>query len=435
MPRIKNHELWVKGFKTALRNSTAKGWQVREHRGKARLEVRSTNERGEKIMISAPLKRIQNGRYESFDYSATASGDILIRVRNIYELVSQGHTIKSAVEIAAGEAPRLTYERDWEGAIERFKIQKIEYGSAIDSRATWKKDFLPVLTTALELLRDFDAPTNPADLIDACIRDWESGCRTREIRTRNLSAFLKHCVSREGFPPAWIPTTNLRDHIGRKPKGANSQKMGSMSDQEIINLIESMPTEKGLVRYRAPARKWADALRLMALYGLRPEELKYLEVKSDKVSGASFLWCTYEKRSGGGVTKPRVLEPLPLVNDQGEMQNWNLSERLKANTLELPPLESLNGVGEAARKYLERRDGWHSLKSSMKKRGENLGSYSFRHSYSIRGHQRGIDAGSMALAMGHSLQTHLQSYPWASDSGRSAAFEKANNSFPTISQT
>ena len=69
--------------------------------------------------------------------------------------------------------------------------------------------------------------------------------------------------------------------------------MGSMSDQEIINLIESMPTEKGLVRYRAPARKWADALRLMALYGLRPEELKYLEVKSDKVSGASFLWCTY----------------------------------------------------------------------------------------------------------------------------------------------
>ena len=425
MPRLKNDEPWVKGFKTALRNSTAKGWQVREHRGKARLEVRAENERGEKTMISAPLKRLKEGREQSFDFSAKESGDILIRVRNIYELVASGHTIKAATEIAAGKAPRLTYERDWEGAVRRFKIQKIEHGSAVDPRATWKKDFLLVLTTTLELLSSGNPPTNPADLIDACIRDWEPGCRTREIRTRSLAAFLKHCVNREGFPPAWIPTTDLRDHIGRKPKGTQSQKMDSISDQEIINLIDSMPTDTGLERYRKPARKWEDALKLMAVYGLRPEELKYLEVRNDKVTGNTFLWCTYEKRSGGGITKPRVLEALHLANDQGEFLNWDLLNRLKTKKIELPPLESLNGAGEAARKYLERRDGWLLLKEQMRERGEKLGVYSLRHSYSVRGHQRGIDAGSMALAMGHSLQTHLQSYPWASDAGRSAAFEKS----------
>ena len=41
MPKLKNNEAWVNGFKMAIRSSTAKGWTVREHRGLARLEVRT----------------------------------------------------------------------------------------------------------------------------------------------------------------------------------------------------------------------------------------------------------------------------------------------------------------------------------------------------------------------------------------------------------
>jgi integrase len=51
--------------------------------------------------------------------------------------------------------------------------------------------------------------------------------------------------------------------------------------------------------------------------------------------------------------------------------------------------------------------------------------YSFRHSYSLRGHQLGIDAGSVALTMGHSYEVHCRSYPWASDSGAAVAYERA----------
>jgi integrase len=51
--------------------------------------------------------------------------------------------------------------------------------------------------------------------------------------------------------------------------------------------------------------------------------------------------------------------------------------------------------------------------------------YSFRHSYSLRGHQLGIDAGSVARSMGHSFEVHCRSYPWASDPGTAAAFARA----------
>lgn len=47
--------------------------------------------------------------------------------------------------------------------------------------------------------------------------------------------------------------------------------------------------------------------------------------------------------------------------------------------------------------------------------------YSFRHSYSLRAHKLGIDPGSVALSMGHSLEVHLRSYPWSWSSARGAA--------------
>lgn len=39
---------------------------------------------------------------------------------------------------------------------------------------------------------------------------------------------------------------------------------------------------------------------------------------------------------------------------------------------------------------------------------------------------RGVDAGSVALSMGHSFEVHCRSYPWASASGAAEAFERAN---------
>ena len=74
--------------------------------------------------------------------------------------------------------------------------------------------------------------------------------------------------------------------------------MSSISDQEIINLINSMTETPA-------AKRWTDCLKLMAVYGLRAVELNHLEVRLHDLTKKPYLYCTYEKRSGSGVTKKK----------------------------------------------------------------------------------------------------------------------------------
>jgi len=347
-------------------------------------------------------------------------GDAYVRIRNIFKLVTgEGYTLKQAALVAEGKAPKLTEQLDWHGAVERFKEQKLRHGTVIKP-ATWEAKYLPVLSDAVALLRGRKPPTTPADLIDLCLRDpkWPPGSRTRQERARNLAQFLRHCVVREQFPPIWQPPVDLKEPIGRKPADARSQKADPLTDQQILNLVATFPDD-------ITGQRWADVIRLMAELGLRPVELLHLSVRTDKKTGEPYWWCSYEKRAGGGVTKPRRLEPLPLRGVEGEPQEWNLLERWQAQSIELPPLRAGNGAADAIATYLNRRDGWRALRRQLETNGERLSCYSFRHAYSVRGHQLGIDNGSMALAMGHSIEVHCRSYPWASESGAAAAFERA----------
>ena len=66
------------------------------------------------------------------------------------------------------------------------------------------------------------------------------------------------------------------------------------------------------------------------------------------------------------------------------------------------------------------------LKKKEQAQGRNLVIYSFRHSYSLRGHRLNIDGGNMATAMGHNYKTHCQAYTYASKSGVDAVFNLAN---------
>jgi integrase len=274
-----------------------------------------------------------------------------------------------------------------------------------------------VLSDAIEYLTGLDQPTSPAELIDRCIRKWEPGSRTRQERARNLCQFLRHCTSREQMPVIWQPPSDLKGHIGRKPASATSQKSAPITDDQIIDLLASLPDD-------AAGQRWADAIKLIAELGLRPIELQYLTIKIDPKTKEMYWWCSYEKRAGEGVTKPRRLYRLPLSKNS-ELIEWNLINRWKKKQIELPSLNSGNGAADAIATYLNRRDGWKTLKAEAEAMGERVSCYSLRHSYSVRGHQRGIDNGSMALAMGHSIEVHCRSYPWATEAGAAAAFAKA----------
>ena len=106
-------------------------------------------------------------------------------------------------------------------------------------------------------------------------------------------------------------------------------------------------------------------------------------------------------------------------------------ETFEKGEVELPELETYKyGAADGLKNFLERRsatrkDGtkgalskqaekWFELKERVQKEEKkNLTLYSFRHSYLLRGHQRGIDPESDALAMRHDFKTHTSFYPWA----------------------
>lgn len=404
MPEVVHSDAWAASLRQQTR-AIARGWTVEEARGKVRLKVRPEGMAGESLMLP-------------FAWSAAAAGDAYVRIRNIYALMaSEGHSLKQAALVADGKAPRLTEQQDWHGAVERFKQQKLSHGTAIKP-ATWEAKYAPVLADAVELLTGRKPPTTPAELIDRCIRAWEPGSRTRQERARNLAQFLRYCVTRERVPAIWQPPAELKDAIGRKPATASSQKSDAITDQQILTLLASLPDDDS-------GRRWADALRLLAELGLRPVELLHLSVRTDPKTSQPYWWCSYEKRAGGGVTKARRLWPLPLRDPGGMDVQWHLMQRWQARLIDLPPLQAGNGAADALGTYLNRREGWRSLRAQMESNGERLSCYSFRHSYSVRGHQRDVDNGSMALAMGHSIEVHCRSYPWASEAGASAAFARA----------
>ena len=405
--RVRHDQPWVKGFRSAVRASTKEGWWVREHRGRMRLETLGPDGRMESVALP-------------FDWAKSQTGDAIARVRSIYRLIGEGHSLKTAALVASGEAPKVSI--DWEQVAENFRIQKLEHGTSIKP-ATWENHYAPVIGLAVELLTGGDAPANPADLIDRCIRDWPPGSRIRQIRAQSVAQLLRHAVYREKAPAHWTPPTTLRHHIGTKSREAAiaTNKGDPFTDGQILALLDVLPQDEA-------GRRWADAIRLMAELGLRPIELLHLSVRTDANSREAYWWCTYRKRSGGGVTEPRRLFPLPLVDLDGDVQQWNLLARWQARLIELPPLTSGNGAAECIKTYLSRKPAWRSLRETMKANAQRAVIYSFRHSYSLRGHQRGIDAGSMAQAMGHSFEVHCRSYPWASTAGTIAAFHRASAS-------
>jgi integrase len=384
------------------------GFTVLSMRGQVQLKLRVPDQPIQSVVLP-------------FTWTENAWGDCYVRIRNIYALVQEhGYTLKQAAEVAAGKAPKLVEQQDWPGAVDRFKEQKLRHGTAIKPD-TWDAKYQPVLTDAIAELTGRKPPTTPAELIDRCIRNpkWPPGSRTRQERARNLCQFLRHAVTREQMPAIWQPPLDLKDHIGRKPATATSQKADPITDQQIINLLASLPEDSA-------GRRWGDVIKLMAELGLRPIELLHLSVKRDPKTKIDFWHCSYQKRAGGGVTEPRRLYPLALVDEQGQAQAWDLLERWKAKGIELPSLRAGNGASDAISTYLNRQTGWQDLKAELEAKGERLACYSFRHSYSVRGHQRGIDNGSMALAMGHSIEVHCRSYPWASEVGTEAAFKRAS---------
>ena len=399
---------WQRTFQREVKNLGLSGLTVASMIGKVQLKLRSKEAPDQSVCLP-------------FDWEEKNWGDAYTRIRNIFKFITEGHNLKSAAELAQGKAPKKG--KDWSHLLDSFKDQKINFGNAIAEK-TWKKDYLPVCEMAVNLMGQKNPPTNPKDLIDNCLKDWSAGSRAREIRARSLSQFLTHAVNREGIADVWLPPSDLREHIGRAKKGQVVNQKGDpfSDDQQILDFLKTLPIDSPFKKDADAATRWNNAFCLMAELGLRPTEVNKLIVKKDPTTKEFYWFCTYEKKGGGGTTEPRRIEPLPLLDRDGKEVKWNLIDRFRANLLPLP--ERVDG--DACKVYLQRREGWKQLKEMMKeKEGSNLVPYSFRHYYSLRGHIAGIDSGSMASSMGHSIEAHHRAYPYSSKASTTNAFKQA----------
>ncbi len=384
------------------------GLTVVERRGKVQLKLRGKDQPTQTICLP-------------FDWDRKTFDDAYTRIRVIYTFLGEGHNLKAAAELAQAKAPKKG--KDWAHILKSFEDQKINFGNAIADK-TWKKDYLPVCQMAVNVMAEKNPPTSPKDLIDRCLKDWNAGSRARQIRARSLSQFLTHAVSREGIADIWTPPSDLREHIGRAKKGQGINQKGDpfSDDQQILDFLKTLPIDSPFKKDADAATRWNNAFCLMAELGLRPTEVNQLIVKKDPTTKEFYWFCTYEKKGGGGTTEPRRIEPLPLLNRDGKEVQWNLIDRFRANLLPLPDRVD----GDACKVYLQRREGWKQLKEMMKKKeGSNLVPYSFRHYYSLRGHIAGIDSGSMASSMGHSIEAHHRAYSYSSKASTTNAFKQA----------
>jgi len=387
---------WARTLNASVRQAAGgSGWHVRADRnGMTRLEIKVPHG-GQKVQsVQLP-----------YPWTSSSQGPIINRVAQLVETLRRDPalSLRQAMPLVEGRSsqPRL----DWPKALASFHRAKSTRGTAV-SEATWSRKYLPVLQRALGLMDSAaSSPRDAIGLIEASTSHWQSGCRAREIGVRALAAFLTHAVQRCDFPRAWLPPGSLRDLIGAAPReGRRVQKSDPIPDADIVALINGLPDQE-----------WADALRLIAELGLRPIELQYLSIREDPRSGKRRWHVAYEKKAGRGSTKQRWVESLPLQEQGGMLQQWNLQQRWEANLLKLPTLSATNGVADAVRLYLRNKPAWKAVVDAATRRSEIATLYGLRHAYSLRCHRMGIDAPGAADLMGHSLQVHIDSYPWSSE--------------------
>ena len=109
------------------------------------------------------------------------------------------------------------------------------------------------------------------------------------------------------------------------------------------------------------------AFQCMAVYGLRPEDLRHLHTRN----GGQEIWSSHKKSKGGkkgNKTEPRILYQL-LVHDVDGPISWHLKEDLHICEQEgramLPPLEKEGDAVASCNTYISRRKVWDAIKKEI----------------------------------------------------------------------
>ncbi|MFL0758936.1 MAG: site-specific integrase [Prochlorococcus sp.] len=376
MTTKKTTEEWVPSFRRQIKLTCGIGWKVFNSRGRIRLEVRQ-GDKSQTAMLP-------------YEWNEANSHPAVNRIEQIFKRYS---TEKITLTQAAQNTDTSSNKQEVD-----FKKLFAEFRKfrPTASDRTWRTKYIPVLRN-VEHAFVGQPPINGEKLCSHVLQQWEHGSRQRQIMRQHLYAFLKWAVQRNYLKPIYLPPADAPETLNPKRDGY------ALSDAQILRLLENLP--EGETHDR-----WRFAIQLCAVYGLRPEELRYLIIK-DGPKGAA-LWSIYRKSMGGRKgerTEPRKLNALLVKDSDGSYIDWNLQSRLQIGE-QLPPLGKPGKAGEAVGTYLKRRAAWTQLKEEAKNQGEVLTAYSFRHRYAKASHALGLPIANIAQAMGHTIEVHLTSY-------------------------
>ena len=392
MPKLTQTDTWVKEYRDLLRQSMEEHhqWSVGEHNGSIRLQVKDNGKKQTRLL--------------PFEWSKKGFSAAIPEIQQIYKRFYDGNTRQLT---RACEEVKVSGDSQ----VEFFDLIK-EFRNFVPNASdqTWNKSYLPVLYKAKELLdRKKHKPVDGEDLMMKALEQWEQGSRQRQIQRRSLNKFLNWAVLRAKLPNCYAPPAIVPEV--RKPK-----KVGyAFSDQQIISLIEGETDEQ-----------WKFAYQLMAVYGLRPEELRHLRIMEG--TAGKELWSIYRKSKGGNKgerTEPRRLNPLFVKDIDGKPINWKLQQRLEIGE-KLPPLGQEGAAGMAILTHIKRRSIYKQIKDEALLIGQHAVPYSFRHRYSKESHANGIPIANIAASMGHSVEVHLDNYSRFAPDGTVDIYAKAN---------
>jgi len=401
MPALTHKKSWEQGLRAATNGMP--GWSLTNSNGRVRLQLRRPGEKAQGVTLPLP-------------WESTAVAKATQLVAKIYKKVEgQQKTLKGALEAIVAGSDTMRPGTDWEAVCDGLKTALTKGRNEI-RETSWRDNYKPYIEEALRLLAERNAPNDGHELLRRTLEKWHGKAASRAaccIAIRNLT---DHAIARHRAPACWrIDVASIKELRGKAPK---KRVKATLSDTEILYLINA-------VEARKPS--WANVLRLLALYGLRPIELQHLQAKK-REDGSLGMWCGYQKACGGVFTEPRWIEPCPVEDSTGEKQHWNLVGAMGAELLELPlgndgkPRE-LNG--HYVEQFLRKQPEWNELRERYEARGEWLRAYTFRDSYSLRAHGYGVEVGAVASSMGHSVAVHSSSYRWASEATTAAAFRNA----------
>ena len=403
MAKTSGGAAWERGFRAAVRAGKP-GWTVLNNRGRMLLVWRPVGTK-EKHTVALPV-----------DWLPGETNRALLLINKIAKLVLTGEqdTLKGALAVAQDSSGTMRRKLDWTVVVEGLR-SSLQRGRNEIQDSSWAANYQRYCEEAIKVIQTGDA-TDGYLLLKEVLKRWEGKPPSRDACCIALRNLTDHAIARHGAALCWrIDRATI---VELKGKAAKKRIKATLNDSEMLALIEGVAS-------RNP--EWANVLRLLCLFGLRPVELQHLQPKK-RDDGSLGLWCSYEKNCGGTLTNQRWLEPLPIADIDGNPVQWHLIELLHAGLLELPlgndgHPRSLNG--HYVEQFLKRQPEWKALKQQCEALGEWLRPYSFRDSFSLRGHRQNVEVGAIADAMGHSLQVHCRSYRWASSETTRAAFAGA----------